>query len=219
MTNEHQEKFSIQEDKPADWFEPLYAGSNTEGDGVPWANMDTHPSFKRWLQRNPLTGNSKKALVVGCGMGDDAIELERLGFQVTAFDVSDTAIKLCKERFAQSKVNFVAADLLQSQEQWHKGFDFVLEIYTVQALPPKYEDLLIANIASFVANSGQLLVVAEVSKADREFVNGPPWLLTPSHIDSFVSNDLSLVNTDIEEDSTAQDDAKTYVSLFKAVVG
>ena len=43
----------------------------------------------------------------GCGMGDDAIELERLGFVVTAFDVSHTAIKLCKERFPQSKVSFV----------------------------------------------------------------------------------------------------------------
>jgi len=102
VKDKNQEQYSIQENQPSDWFEPLYAGSNTDGDGVPWANMETHPSFGRWLTQNPLAGDGKLALVVGCGMGDDAIELESLGFQVTAFDVSETAIKLCKERFPQS---------------------------------------------------------------------------------------------------------------------
>lgn len=208
MKNSTQQRFSIQENNPVDWFEPLYAGSNKKGEGVPWANMDTHPSFKRWLAKNPLVGAAKTALVVGCGMGDDAIALERLGFDVTAFDVSHTAIKLCKERFAQSKVNFVQADLLHSQGQWAHQFDFVLEIYTVQALPPKYERQLIESIAGFVADSGKLLVIAEVSNHPRHFANGPPWLLTPHHIDTFVSHGLSLKNTDI-------DGTQTYVTVFE----
>ena len=208
MKNSTQQRFSIQENKPVDWFEPLYAGSNKAGDGVPWATMDTHPSFKRWLAKNPLVGDAKAALVVGCGMGDDAIELERLGFVVTAFDVSHTAIKLCKERFPQSKVSFVQADLLQSQGQWANKFDFVLEIYTVQALPPKYEHQLIENIAGFVAGCGKLLVIAEVGNNQRDFANGPPWLLTPKHIDSFVSHGLSLQNTDLQG-------TQTYVTVFE----
>lgn len=224
MKNDNQEKFSIQEDKPADWFEPLYANANIAGDGVPWANMDTHPSFKRWLAQNPLTGQSntgqtstehtKKALVIGCGMGDDAIALEQLGFEVTAFDVSDTAIKLCNQRFPESNVNFLQADLLKEQAQWENQFDFVLEIYTVQALPPKYEDQLIKSIASFVTNSGQLLVVAEVSPLDRLFENGPPWLLTIEHIDSFVACGLKLQHTLKEETPLEEGEASTYVSTF-----
>jgi 2-polyprenyl-3-methyl-5-hydroxy-6-metoxy-1,4-benzoquinol methylase len=89
--------------------------------------MKTHPSFSHWLSQNPLSANNNSALVVGCGMGDDAIELESLGFQVTAFDVSQSAIKFCKERFPQTTVNFVQADLLKDQVQWHKKFDFVLD--------------------------------------------------------------------------------------------
>jgi len=215
VKNKNQEQFSIQENRPADWFEPLYAGSNKNGEGVPWANMETHPSFSLWLSQNQLTGNKKSALVVGCGMGDDAIELEKLGFQVTAFDISETAIKFCKERFPQTTVNFVQADLLKNQTQWHKKFDFVLEIYTVQALPPKYEKEVIQSISDFIALDGQLLVVAVVSKEERVFENGPPWLLTPQHVDSFISCGLDVTGKNIEQDSSSHDEIITYVTTFK----
>jgi 2-polyprenyl-3-methyl-5-hydroxy-6-metoxy-1,4-benzoquinol methylase len=216
VKNKNQEHFSIQENKPADWFEPLYADSNKNGEGVPWANMETHPSFSHWLSQNQLTGNKKSALVVGCGMGDDAIELENLGFQVTAFDVSKTAIIFCVERFPQTTVNFVQADLLKTQAQWYRQFDFVLEIYTVQALPPKYEKKLIQSISSFLAPNGQLLVVAEVSKEERIFENGPPWVLTPQHIDSFISCGLDVIGKSIEQDASNPNEITTYVTTFKA---
>ena len=214
MTKDNQEKFSVKEDNPVDWFEPLYAESTKNGEGVPWANMGTHPSFKQWLKQNELNGLKKSALIVGCGMGDDAIELENLGFQVTAFDVSETAIKYCKERFPNSSVNFVQADLLQEQSQWQSKFDFVLEIYTVQALPPKYENELIHNISKFVAHGGQLVVIAEVSNEERIFDNGPPWLLTPNHVDSFISCGLNVKNTTIENDDSDKSEMKTYVTEF-----
>lgn len=217
MNNDNQKKFAIEEDKPADWFEPLYAGSNKDGEGVPWANMDTHPAFQRWLGEHSINGENKRAMVVGCGMGDDAIELEKLGFSVTAFDVSKTAIGFCKERFPDSATTFIQADLLQNQPQWHHSYDFVLEIYTVQALPPKYEATLIQNIASFVAPGGQLLVIAEVSNEARAFENGPPWLLTPSHTDAFRSYGLCIVDQAIESGSAEQDGMKTYVTQFQRI--
>jgi 2-polyprenyl-3-methyl-5-hydroxy-6-metoxy-1,4-benzoquinol methylase len=215
VKNKDQDRFSVQENQPSNWFEPLYAGSNTNGEGVPWANMETHPSFGSWLTKNPLEGDGKTALVVGCGMGDDAIELEALGFQVTAFDVSETAIKYCKERFPQSKVDFVRADLLENQSQWQRKFDFVLEIFTVQALPPKYEKELIQNISDFVAPDGKILVIAEVGKEERAFENGPPWLLTSQHIDSFVTCGLKVVGKYVEQDSSNTGELGTYVTTFK----
>jgi len=214
MKNENKGTYAVQEDNPTDWFEPLYAESTNDGEGVPWANMTTHPSFRRWLNNNPLSGSKKLALVVGCGMGDDAIELERLGFEVTAFDVSETAIRYCKERFPDATVNFIQANLLHEQKYWQRKFDFVLEIYTVQALPPKYEAELIQNISSFIAPSGQLLVIAEVSNKERLFENGPPWLLTPQHIDSFVSCGINLNNTVIEQGDSKPRGMGTYVTLF-----
>jgi len=211
--NETQSLFSIQEDQPSSWFEPLYSGATKDGEGVPWANMKTHPSFANWLSRHSLDGTGLSALVVGCGMGDDAIELETLGFQVTAFDVSETAIAYCKERFPHSKVDFRQADLLEKQTQWRQKYDFVLEIFTVQALPPKYETRVIQNISDFLAPGGQLLVVAEVDQEPRSFDNGPPWRLTPDHINVFKSCGLDLLKTEMEA-SSMDSDGDMLVSTF-----
>ena len=52
MNNNKKEKFSVHEDQPTNWFEPLYANSNVKGEGVPWANMDAHPSFRDWKKNN-----------------------------------------------------------------------------------------------------------------------------------------------------------------------
>lgn len=215
MNKKNQDQYSIQEDRPSDWFEPLYASSNRSGDGVPWANMDTHPSFRSWLAQNPLEGTGKLALVVGCGMGDDAIELESHGFQVIAFDISETAINYCKERFPHSDVEFMHADLLENRPEWQRQFDFVLEIFTVQALPPKYEGELIQKISDFVAPGGRLIVVAEVGGEERSFENGPPWLLTPQHIDSFAACGLRIVENLVETELSRNDAEGTYVTTFE----
>lgn len=192
MDKQTKDRLGLSEEKPTDWFENLYAGSNTSGEGVPWANMDTHPVFKDWLSKNAISGNGKKALVVGCGLGDDAIELENLGFNVTAFDVAESAIEICKKRFSNSTVDFVTADLLAGIPEWENQFDFVLEIFTIQALPPKYEELVIKNLSKLIAPYGELMVITEVQNAPRNFEVGPPWLLNHNYIELFEREGLKL---------------------------
>ncbi len=192
MDNQTKDRLGLSEEKPTDWFENLYAGSNTSGEGVPWANMDTHPVFKDWLSKNSISGKGKKALVVGCGLGDDAIALEKLGFKVTAFDVAESAIDLCKKRFPESAVQFVTADLLTGIPEWENEFDLVLEIFTIQALPPKYEVLVIGNLSKLIVPNGELIMVTEVQEAKRTFEVGPPWLLNHNYIELFEEKGLKL---------------------------
>ena len=154
--------------------------------------MSTHPVFKSWVDEHTLDGKGKTALVVGCGLGDDAIALEEHGFTVTAFDVSSSAINLCKKRFPKSTVDFVKADLIAGVPEWRKKFDFILEIFTIQALPPKYEQTLIENLSSFVAEEGELMVITEIRKGERDFKIGPPWLLNYDYMISFEQQGLNL---------------------------
>jgi 2-polyprenyl-3-methyl-5-hydroxy-6-metoxy-1,4-benzoquinol methylase len=49
---------------------------------------------------------------VGCGLGADAEYLASLGFDTVGFDISETAIRLARERFPGSAVRYVSADLL-----------------------------------------------------------------------------------------------------------
>ena len=76
---------------PLGWFEYLYslAGENTSI--IPWADLRPNPNLVDWLDQQHIVGPGK-ALKVGCGLGDDAEELARRGFETTAFDVSETAI-------------------------------------------------------------------------------------------------------------------------------
>lgn len=183
----------VDENQPTEWFETLYSDANEGGEGIPWANMAPHPIFKNWITKSPNTQRGKTALVIGCGMGDDAIELESQGYDVTAFDVSASAIELCKTRFPDSGVEFMQADLIKGVTAWHRKFDFVLEIFTIQALPPKYENTLIQNISNFVSNNGKLVIITEVQKGKRTYENGPPWLLNHEYADSFESCGLKQI--------------------------
>lgn len=202
----------INPEKPTSWFNPLYSKSNAKGDGIPWAHMETHPHFKRWLTQHSLQSKQGHALVVGCGLGDDAIELENRGFKVTAFDVSEKAIEFCLKRFPLSSVKFEVADLFADLSHWKNQFDFVLEIYTIQALPPKYESEVISKVRGFLAPEGILLVIALVSDEERALEKGPPWELTSAHRQSFLDTGLSLIHSDeIKRDNGGF----VYISTFK----
>lgn len=214
MNEANTDDLRVNEQRPTEWFEPLYAQSNVDGDGVPWANMGVHPHFATWLASHPLASEGDSALVVGCGLGDDAIELERRGFQVTAFDVASSAIELCKQRFSNSTVDFVTADLFEPPSTWSQAFDFVLEIYTVQALPPKYEHDAIRQISHFVAPGGKLLVAAEVARTERLFENGPPWLLTPEHVQAFGDHGLKQVDQ-IRSGGAVEASHESYITCFQ----
>ncbi len=126
----------ISNNNPTGWFEALYNQAKGDSSAVPWANLGPSPDVVDWFNKQQLQGNSQKALVVGCGLGDDAEFLSHRGFVVTAFDVSPTAIAWCKQRFPDSTVTYHPADLFEPPAEWLAGFDFVLEYFTIQALPP-----------------------------------------------------------------------------------
>jgi len=213
MNEELRKKLGVKEDKPNDWFEALYSESNEGGEGVPWADMKPHSLFKNWIDKNSLIGNRKTALVVGCGMGDDAIELESKGFNVTAFDVSGSAIELCKRRFQNTSVEFVQADLIEGISKWNRKFDLVLEIFTIQALPPKYEEVLIKNISEFVNKNGQLVLITEVQSKKRTFENGPPWLLNHNYTKSFERYGLKQISITTSKETEMGEEI--HLSIFQ----
>lgn len=126
---------AIAQHNPSGWFEPLYAEAQGDTAQVPWVKNQAHPYLQHWLQAYFPQTAGKSALVIGCGLGDDAELLASLGYQVTAFDISATAIAWCEKRFPESSVNYLVADLFNLDPNWQHKFDFVFECRNIQALP------------------------------------------------------------------------------------
>jgi 2-polyprenyl-3-methyl-5-hydroxy-6-metoxy-1,4-benzoquinol methylase len=166
------------------WFEVLYAEAGNNYGDVPWADLAPNPNLADWFIKQDLTGQGKKALTVGCGYGDDAEFLAEQGFCVVAFDISSTAISECKRRFHNSQVSYQVVDVLNPPNNWFQGFDFVLESYTLQVLSPELRSAAISKISSFVAPSGQVLVIAR-GREESDDSGKMPYPLTKSDLEQF----------------------------------
>jgi ubiquinone/menaquinone biosynthesis C-methylase UbiE len=137
-----------------------------------------------WLTARSLSGTGRAALVVGCGLGDDAEFLDSRGFTVVAFDISSTAIDIARDRFPQSAVAYIAADLLAAPTEWLGAFDLVVEVYTVQALFGWARATALRVLPQLVAPNGSLLIIAhatEETDPERD-VADLPWPLTRTEL-------------------------------------
>ncbi|MCL2926116.1 MAG: class I SAM-dependent methyltransferase [Trichodesmium sp. MAG_R04] len=185
-----------QKANPTAWFDVLYSEAQGDAGQIPWARLTTHPYLQEWLYISQQKGEGNTALVIGCGLGDDAEALAKLGFQVTAFDISTTAIAWCHKRFPNSSVNYLVADLLTLDTEWHRKFDLVLESRTVQALPVEMRSQVVNCITPLVANRGILLVITRIRDNDS-IADGPPWALSDKELAEFIKLGLQEVRRDL----------------------
>lgn len=187
---------AIAHGEPTGWFEPLYAAAAGDPAAIQWADLTANPHLLGWLrERRAGGGGGRRALVVGCGLGDDAEALARAGYAVVGFDVAPTAVAWSRRRFADSAVDYVVADLLEPPVAWGRAFDLVVEIYTLQVLPPEPRRRAVGRLAAFVAPGGTLLVVAR-GRDEGDDHGAMPWPLTRSDLAGFAAEGLIEVAVD-----------------------
>ena len=200
---EIQEEFAARGDTMG-WFDALYREAAGDNGVIPWADLEPNAYFRKWAESTGLAGEGRSALVVGCGLGDDARYLHDLGFKVTAFDISPTAIDWAKKLYGDSEIEFVASDLFDPPEAWlapknpvaiapgsdKMGFDFVLEIYTIQPLPLEMRPQVVDAIAAFVNDGGRIVVVTRGREDDVE-PDEMPWPMSRRDLSRFEHNGLT----------------------------
>jgi SAM-dependent methyltransferase len=165
---------SIADGDDTGWFETLYAAAEHGDATVPWADLAPNPHIVSELAGR--TGDGP-ALVIGCGLGDDAEHVASRGYATLAFDVSPTAVTAARRRFPDSAVEYVTADLLSPPLPWAGAFDLVVEAYTLQVLTGDARRTGIARTADLVAPGGRLLVVARARDEhdDPGTMPASPW--------------------------------------------
>jgi SAM-dependent methyltransferase len=161
-------------------FEEMYAAAGDDLAAVPWAGLEPRPELVEWLDGDGA-GLGGRALVVGCGYGDDAEELARRGFAVSAFDGAPTAIARARERFPERAVDYRVADLFDLPAEWAGAFDLVVEIRTLQSIPIEERGGGPVAVAATVALGGRLWIFA--LGRDTRVPGGPrPWPLVPDEL-------------------------------------
>lgn len=206
IANEH-----LRAGDPLGWFEDLYSRAGNDPSIIPWADFRPNPNLVAWLDQNPSMFRGR-ALKVGCGLGDDAEELARRGFTTIAFDISESAITWSRRRFPRSAVSYVVADLLSPPAEWRAGFDFILESYTLQVLPPHLRPEAVRRISSFIAPGGTLLVITR-AREPSEHEGSMPWPLLKDELSFFKAQGLEEVVFDDyvdEEDPPVRRFRATY---------
>lgn len=164
------------------WFEVIYTEASGNTEEIPWAKTSPHPALINWLATANIT--NKKALVIGCGLGDDSELLAQNNAQVTAFDIASSAIAWCKKRFPESSVNYLVADLLNLASNWNNAFDLIFESRTIQALPLAIRPNVIEAIATLTKPGGTLLIVTRLRDTEAD-PDGPPWAVSEEELSQF----------------------------------
>jgi hypothetical protein len=109
-------------------------------------------------------------------------------------------------------VNYQVSDLLHPPAVWTGAFDLVIEISTLQVLPPEPRAKAVESIAKFVAPSGTLLVIAR-GREEHEPPGEMPWPLTRAEVDCFQT--LGLTQVSFEDLKDGEDPpVRRYRAVF-----
>ncbi len=103
-------------------WEERYAKGDT-----PWETGRPSSELQRAVADIPV--RPCRALELGCGMGANAVWLAQQGFEVTALDLSASAIERARQRAGEAgvSVHFLVADVLKPPPQLAGPFDFFFD--------------------------------------------------------------------------------------------
>ena len=77
--------------------------------------------------------------------------------------------------------------MLNPHPAWIGAFDFVLEVHILQAIPESFRIPASTNLAPLVRQEGVLMCIGRMNPATPIEVDGPPWPLDRSFIESIGS--------------------------------
>ena len=178
--------------EPTAWFDRLYAEGLAGDISVPWDRAEPNPQLGEWAESVGLEGADRTAVVVGCGLGADAEFLAALGFVTTAFDVAPAAIEEARRRHPRSPVDYRVENLLALSGDLVGGFDLVVEIFTLQALPDPPREQAADAVAGLVGPGGTLLAVAFRAGGPDSSDHGPPFALGRGFMESLARDGLEV---------------------------
>ncbi|GFE71845.1 bifunctional 2-polyprenyl-6-hydroxyphenol methylase/3-demethylubiquinol 3-O-methyltransferase UbiG [Chroococcus sp. FPU101] len=171
-----------------DW-EQLYQEQAVES--MPWFYKALDPDLERALHQLNLTQGT--VLDIGTGLGTQAIALAKLGFRVTATDLSTTAIEKAIEKTQDAKLGilWMQDDILNSRLD--QQFDMIVDRGCFHVLPPQRRQNYVSVVAHLLKPSGYLFLKCFSTLETRE---SGPYRFTPSDIQEIFQSHFHLLSAE-----------------------
>ena len=165
-------------------FDRVYVEAAGDAAKIPWTRGGPDPGMIAWLdsEASARLRIGCRAIVPGCGLGDDARELLRRGFDVTAFDFSAEAIAWARRLDPAQAERYVAGDLFSPDPAWLRRFDLVADCFCLQSMPAALHEAAMAALANLLSPRGVLLVCGHCGLRPAAEVEGPPWPVMPEEL-------------------------------------
>ena len=127
-----------------------------EVEGMPWYHPDLDRDFDRAIEALNIAPG--RVLDLGTGPGTQAIAMAKRGFDVTATDVSETAVEKARLRAKSEgvEVEFLQDDILESRLE--KTFDLILDRGCFHVLEPTDRGRYIETVHRLLAEGGLLFL-------------------------------------------------------------
>jgi len=138
-------------------------------DGINWDQL-YQDKFTPWDVKRPDSHLAEivtsipikpcRALELGCGTGTNAIWLARQGFEVTAMDLSTTALDHARKKEDADRCTFVLADFFDEPLPG-TDFGFVFDLGCLHGFSdPEQRDMLARRIAQCLTDGGYWLNIS-----------------------------------------------------------
>jgi SAM-dependent methyltransferase len=170
-----------------DW-NGLYKNENVVK--MPWYNENLDPDLKEELIKRDILSKSHdyKFLDLGTGPGTQAIKLSELGFDVTASDLSESAIE--KAKGLSNEVSFVVDDILNSNLKKNE-FEYIFDRGCFHVISPSSRNIYISKVKDILKKEGILFLKCF---SDKEQWKEGPYRFSSKKIREIFENDFDILS-------------------------
>ncbi|MCU0533133.1 MAG: methyltransferase domain-containing protein [Hydrococcus sp. Prado102] len=178
-------------DKPREFpnWEQLYQEQQVES--MPWFHSQLDPNLDRALTQ--LNIHNGTCLDIGTGPGTQAMALAQRGFQVTASDLSETAIAKASQKAKEKglAISWQQDDILNSQLK--QEFDFVFDRGCFHVFPPECRHDYVRVVAGLIKPEGYLFLKTFSVKETRP---EGPYRFAPQAIEEIFQSCFHLYSSE-----------------------
>jgi SAM-dependent methyltransferase len=121
---------------------------------LPWYNKHLDDDLREQLRKSNITKGSR-FLDLGTGPATQAIELSKLGFKVTATDISENAIVRAKSM--SKDIEFIVDDILNSELK-DDTFDYIFDRGCFHVLAPLSRQRYVGQVSRTLKDTGLLFL-------------------------------------------------------------